>query len=85
LNAGLAVLIVGAPYGCCVVQFGRGHIAGVDVRQQKKEADRFYEEFLAKRRTDEDKARDTYVSGSILSHACQDASGSYNKRTQCGL
>jgi hypothetical protein len=49
------------------VQFGRGHIAGVDVRQQKKEADRFYEEFLAKRRTDEDKARDTYVAGSILS------------------
>eukprot|EP00056_Hartaetosiga_gracilis_P002857 m.57312 g.57312 ORF g.57312 m.57312 type:complete len:856 (+) comp11222_c0_seq1:39-2606(+) len=33
--------------------FGRGHIAGIDVKTQKKEKGRFYEKVLSTRRTDE--------------------------------
>eukprot|EP00124_Ichthyophonus_hoferi_P002606 Ihof_evm3s185 gene=Ihof_evmTU3s185 len=33
--------------------FGRGHIAGIDIKQQKKEAESFYSEYMGKRRSEE--------------------------------
>ncbi|KNC80527.1 hypothetical protein SARC_07099 [Sphaeroforma arctica JP610] len=38
--------------------FGRGHMGGIDVRQQRKEADAFYSDFLGKRRTDDENSRE---------------------------
>jgi ATP-dependent RNA helicase DDX23/PRP28 len=35
--------------------FGRGHIAGIDIKQQKKEQSKYYADLLEKRRTDAEK------------------------------
>ncbi|ESO02545.1 hypothetical protein HELRODRAFT_106716 [Helobdella robusta] len=35
--------------------FGRGHIAGIDIKQQKKEQSKYYSDLLEKRRTDAEK------------------------------
>lgn len=35
--------------------YGRGHIAGIDIKQQKKEQSKFYGDLLEKRRTDQEK------------------------------
>ncbi|XP_053212343.1 probable ATP-dependent RNA helicase DDX23 [Panonychus citri] len=40
--------------------YGRGHIAGIDLKQQKKEQSRFYGELLERRRTDEEKEQEKY-------------------------
>uniref|UniRef100_T1K5S6 Probable ATP-dependent RNA helicase DDX23 n=1 Tax=Tetranychus urticae TaxID=32264 RepID=T1K5S6_TETUR len=40
--------------------YGRGHIAGIDFKQQKKEQSRFYGELLERRRTDEEKEQEKY-------------------------
>ena len=37
--------------------FGRGHIAGIDIRAQKKEQSKFYQDLLEKRRTNEQKQK----------------------------
>ena len=38
------------------VQFyGRGHLAGIDMKSQKKEQSKFYSDLMEKRRTDEQK------------------------------
>lgn len=37
--------------------FGRGHIAGIDIKQQKKEQSKFYSDLLDVRRTKEEKSR----------------------------
>ncbi|XP_075254260.1 putative ATP-dependent RNA helicase DDX23 isoform X1 [Convolutriloba macropyga] len=39
--------------------FGRGHLAGIDIKQQKKEQNRFYSNLLEQRRTDEEKQQET--------------------------
>ena len=39
--------------------FGRGHVAGIDVKQQKKEQSRFYTDLLEKRRSHVDKDEET--------------------------
>lgn len=38
--------------------FGRGHIAGVDIKQQKRDQSKFYGDLLEKRRTDEEKSQE---------------------------
>ncbi|KAL4222559.1 DEAD (Asp-Glu-Ala-Asp) box polypeptide 23 [Mactra antiquata] len=38
--------------------FGRGHIAGVDIKQQKKDQSKFYGDLLEKRRTDDEKTQE---------------------------
>ncbi|KAH3721763.1 probable ATP-dependent RNA helicase DDX23 [Dreissena polymorpha] len=38
--------------------FGRGHIAGIDIKQQKKDQSKFYGDLLEKRRTDEEKTQE---------------------------
>eukprot|EP00912_Choanoflagellata_sp_UC4_P001324 UC4_evm2s813 len=38
--------------------FGRGHIAGIDVRTQQKASSKFYEKLLEERRTDEEKSQE---------------------------
>lgn len=40
--------------------YGRGHVAGIDLKQQKKEQSRFYGELLEKRRTDAEKQQEKY-------------------------
>jgi ATP-dependent RNA helicase DDX23/PRP28 len=41
------------------VQFyGRGHVAGIDIKAQKKNQSRFYGDLLEKRRTDEEKEQE---------------------------
>ena len=35
--------------------FGRGHVAGIDIKQQKRDQSKFYGELLEKRRTDDEK------------------------------
>jgi len=35
--------------------FGRGHVAGIDIKQQKKEQSKYYSDLLEKRRTDAEK------------------------------
>ena len=41
------------------VQFyGRGHVAGIDIKAQKKDQSKFYGEMLEKRRTDAEKAQE---------------------------
>jgi len=40
-----------------VLLFGRGHIAGIDVKAQKKAQSKFYEELVEKRRTDLEKTQ----------------------------
>ena len=35
--------------------FGRGHLAGIDIKAQKKEQSRFYIDLMEKRRTSEQK------------------------------
>ena len=37
--------------------FGRGHIAGIDIRAQKKEQSKFYQDLLEERRTVEQKQK----------------------------
>ncbi|XP_074658573.1 putative ATP-dependent RNA helicase DDX23 [Tubulanus polymorphus] len=38
--------------------FGRGHIAGIDIKQQKKDASKFYGDLVEKRRTDDEKLQE---------------------------
>lgn len=38
--------------------FGRGHIAGIDIKAQKKSQSKFYGELMDKRRTDEEKQQE---------------------------
>eukprot|EP01134_Creolimax_fragrantissima_P001323 CFRG1323T1 len=38
--------------------FGRGHFGGIDIRQQRKEADHFYSDFLEKRRTEDENEKE---------------------------
>lgn len=38
--------------------FGRGHIGGIDIKWQKKESGKFYQEMLEKRRTNEEKTQE---------------------------
>jgi ATP-dependent RNA helicase DDX23/PRP28 len=41
------------------VQFyGRGHVAGIDIKAQKKDQSKFYGDMLDKRRTDTEKAQE---------------------------
>ena len=42
--------------------FGRGHIAGIDIKEQKKKRSEFYENMLRARRTDEETDRVKYVN-----------------------
>lgn len=56
---------MGVAYDICVVCsyknrhhaqfFGRGKLAGIDIRSQKREQSKFYVELMEKRRTDEQK------------------------------
>ncbi|CAF0771030.1 unnamed protein product [Brachionus calyciflorus] len=39
--------------------FGRGHIAGIDIKQQKKDQSKFYGDLLDKRRTTDEKVQET--------------------------
>lgn len=41
--------------------FGRGKVAGVDPKEQKRQADKFYGDFLSKRRTQDEMDREKYV------------------------
>ena len=38
--------------------FGRGHLAGIDIKDQKKEQSKFYGDLMEKRRTEEDKEKE---------------------------
>jgi ATP-dependent RNA helicase DDX23/PRP28 len=38
--------------------YGRGHIAGIDIKAQKKNQSRFYGELMEKRRTEEEKEQE---------------------------
>ena len=38
--------------------FGRGHFAGIDIKQQKKEQSKFYSDLMEKRRTDTEKEQE---------------------------
>lgn len=38
--------------------FGRGHVAGIDIKQQKRDQSKFYGELLEKRRTGDEKAQE---------------------------
>ncbi|CAH3168987.1 unnamed protein product, partial [Porites evermanni] len=38
--------------------FGRGHIGGIDIKWQKKETGKFYQEMLETRRTVEEKTQE---------------------------
>jgi ATP-dependent RNA helicase DDX23/PRP28 len=41
------------------VQFyGRGHVAGIDIKAQKKDQTKFYGDLLEKRRTDAEKEQE---------------------------
>lgn len=45
------------------VQFyGRGHVAGIDIKAQKKDQTKFYGDLLEKRRTDAEKEQEVYVN-----------------------
>src|ERR1051326_1723384 len=46
--------------------FGRGHVAGVDLKAQKKNQSRFYGDLLEKRRTEEEKEQEMYVVDYIV-------------------
>jgi ATP-dependent RNA helicase DDX23/PRP28 len=39
--------------------FGRGHVAGIDIKQQKRDQSKFYGDLLAKRRTNEERAQES--------------------------
>lgn len=41
--------------------FGRGQLAGIDIKTQKKEQSKFYAEMMEKRRTEEQKKQAAYV------------------------
>lgn len=41
--------------------FGRGQLAGIDVKTQKKEQSKFYSEMMEKRRTEDQKKQAVYV------------------------
>lgn len=41
--------------------FGRGHVAGIDIKQQKKEQSKFYGELLEARRTKQEKEQELWV------------------------
>ena len=43
------------------LMFGRGVLAGIDVKEQKKQRSAFYDELLEKRRTEEEKSRAKWV------------------------
>lgn len=43
------------------LMFGRGVIAGIDVKEQKKQRSAFYDDLLEKRRTEEEKSRIKWV------------------------
>jgi ATP-dependent RNA helicase DDX23/PRP28 len=48
------------------VQFlGRGHLAGIDLKQQKKEQCKFYGELLERRRTEAEKEQEKYVMNEV--------------------
>lgn len=38
--------------------FGRGHLAGIDIKDQKKEQAKYYGELMSKRRTDDDREKE---------------------------
>lgn len=38
--------------------FGRGHVAGIDIKAQKRDQSKFYGELLEKRRTDAEKEQE---------------------------
>lgn len=39
--------------------FGRGHVAGIDIKQQKRDQSKFYGELLEKRRTNDEKVQES--------------------------
>ena len=39
--------------------FGRGHVAGIDIKQQKRDQSKFYGDMLEKRRTQNEKVQET--------------------------
>lgn len=39
--------------------FGRGHVAGIDIKQQKRDQSRFYGDLLEKRRTQDEKVQES--------------------------
>ena len=41
--------------------FGRGHVAGIDIKAQKRDQSKFYGELLEKRRTDAEKEQEKFV------------------------
>lgn len=40
--------------------FGRGHVAGIDIKAQKRDQSKFYGELLEKRRTEAEKEQEKY-------------------------
>lgn len=50
--------------------YGRGFIAGIDLKQQKRDQSRFYGDLMEKRRTMEEKEQEEWVFLSVsLSHS----------------
>ena len=45
--------------------FGRGHIAGVDIKEQKKQRSKFYNKLLNDRQTEEEHRRTRYAKNDI--------------------
>lgn len=41
--------------------FGRGYIAGIDIKEQRKETDKFYDQLLDSRKTEDQKNRDKEI------------------------
>jgi hypothetical protein len=72
------------------VQFyGRGHVAGIDIKAQKKDQTKFYGDLLEKRRTDAEKEQEVLVKfvsvnvfGLILNYLQDPAQESKKKRRQ---